>query len=106
MIQTPDVNYRRVSYREDLREKLMKVEENHSPIKMKNIKRKINYEDNSKIDIEINKGIILTEQSGVPFKYRKIMDEICPVVTIRTILKEKKNNDCISLHCFINVEDR
>ena len=105
MIQT-DVNYRGVSYREDLREKLIKVEENHSPIKMKNIKRKINYEDNSKIDIEINKGIILTEQSGVPFKYRKIMDEICPVVTIRTILKEKKNNDCISLHCFINVEDR
>ena len=34
------------------------------------------------------------------------MDEICPVVTIATILKEKKNNDCISLHCFINIEDR
>ena len=105
MIQT-DVNYRGVSYREDLREKLIKVEENHSPIKMKNIKRKINYKDNSKIDIESNKDTILTEQNEVPFKYRKIMDEICPVVTIRTILKEKKNNDCISLHCFINVEDR
>ena len=47
MIQT-DVNYRGVSYREDLREKLIKVEENHSPIKMKNIKRKINYEDKFK----------------------------------------------------------
>ena len=34
------------------------------------------------------------------------MDEICPIVTIGTILKEKKNNDWISLHCFINVEDR
>ena len=34
------------------------------------------------------------------------MDEICPIVTIGTILKEKKNNDGISLHCFINVEDR
>ena len=34
------------------------------------------------------------------------MDEICPVVTIATILKEKKNNDCISPHCFINIEDR
>ena len=33
------------------------------------------------------------------------MDEICPVVTIGTILEEKKNTDCISLHCFINVED-
>ena len=58
MIQTPVVNYRGVSYREDLREKLIKVEENHSPIKMKNIKRKINYKDNSKIDAEINKGTI------------------------------------------------
>ena len=87
MIQTPDVNYRRVSYREDLREKLMKVEENHSPIKMKNIKRKINYKDSSKIDIESNKDTILIEQNEVPFKYRKIMDEICPVVTIGTVLK-------------------
>ena len=87
MIQTPDVNYRRVSYREDLREKLMKVEENHSPIKMKNIKRKINYKYNSKIDIESNKDTILIEQNEVPFKYRKIMDEICPVVTIGTVLK-------------------
>ena len=87
MIQTPDVNYRRVSYREDLGEKLMKVEENHSPIKMKNIKRKMNYKDNSKIDIESNKDTILIEQNEVPFKYRKIMDEICPVVTIGTVLK-------------------
>ena len=84
----------------------MKVEENHSPIKMKNIKRKIDYKDNSKIDTEINKDTILVEQNEVPFKYRRIMDEICPVVTIGTILKEKKNNYCISLHCFINVEDR
>ena len=73
MIQTPDVNYRRVSYREDLREKLMKVEENHSPIKMKNIKRRINYKDNSKIDTESNKDTILIEQNEVPFKYRKII---------------------------------
>ena len=106
MMQTPDVNYRGVSYIEDLREKLIRVEENHSPIKMKNIKRKINYKDNSKIDIEINKDNILIEQNEVPFKYRKIVNEICPVVTIGTILKEKKNNDCILLHCFIKVKDR
>ena len=87
MIQTPDVNYRRILCREDLREKLMKVEENHSPIKMKNIKRKINYKDNSKIDIESNKVTILIEQNQVSFKYRKIIDEICPVVTIGTVLK-------------------
>ena len=34
------------------------------------------------------------------------MNEIYSVVTIGHILKQKKNNDCISLHCFINVQDR
>ena len=75
-------------------------------MKMKNIKRNINYKDNSKIDIDVNKDTILIEQNKVPFKYRKIMDKICPIVTIGTILKEKKISDCISLHCFINIEDR
>ena len=37
IIQIPDVNFREVSYRKELREKLIKLEENHSPIKMKNI---------------------------------------------------------------------
>ena len=40
---------------------------------MKNIKRKINYKDNSKIDTESNKDTILIEQNEVPFKYRKII---------------------------------
>ena len=71
MIQIPDVNYRGVSYRKDLWEKLIKVEKNHSLIKKKNIKRKINYKDNSQIDTEINKDTILIEQNEVPFKYRK-----------------------------------
>ena len=106
MIQTPDVNYRWISYRKDLRKKLIKMEENHSPIKMRNIKRKINYKDNLKIDIEISKDTMLIKYNEVPFKYRKVMDEICPIVTIGTFLKEKESNDCISLHCFINVEDR
>ena len=73
---------------------------------MKNIKRKINYKGNSKIDIEINKDIILIEQKEVLFKYRKIIDKICPIFIIGTILKERKSNDCISLHYFINCEDR
>lgn len=37
----------------------MKMEECHSPSKMKNMKSRINYKDNSKIDIEINKDTIL-----------------------------------------------
>ena len=71
MIQIPDVNYRGVSYKKDLWEKLIEVEENHSLIKKKNIKRKINYKDNSEIETEINKDTILIEQNEVLFKYRK-----------------------------------
>ena len=87
MIQILDVNYKGVSYRKDLQEKLIKVEQNHSPIKTKNIKGKINYKDNSKIDTEINKDTILIEQNEASFKYRKITDEICSIVTTGTILK-------------------
>ena len=105
-IQTNDELYHGISYRQDLREKLIKHEEDKTPIKIKKIKRKINYIDNSKIDIEINNETELIAQNEVPFKYRKVMDDLCPVVTISTELKEKKNNDCISLHCYINVEDR
>ena len=59
MIQTPDVNYRGVSRRKDSREKLIKVEENHFQIKMKNILRKINCKNNSKKDNEINKDTVI-----------------------------------------------
>ena len=48
MIQSPSVNYRGVSCRKNIREKFIKVEENNSPIKMKNIKRKINYKNKNK----------------------------------------------------------
>ena len=84
---------------------LIKVEKHHSPIKMKNIKRNINYKGNSNMDIEINKNTILIEQNKVHFTYRKIMAEICPIFTVGSTLKEEKNCDCILLHCFINVED-
>ena len=74
VIKTLDANCRGVSHRKYLREKLIKKEKNHSSIKMKNIKRKINHKDNSKVDIEINKDTIIIEQNEVPLKYKKIMD--------------------------------
>ena len=40
MIQTPDVNSKGFLYRKDHQEKSKKVEENDSPIEMKNIKEK------------------------------------------------------------------
>ena len=46
---------------------LIKVEKHHSPIKMKNIKRNINYKGNSNMDIEINKNTILIEQSKIKY---------------------------------------
>ena len=105
-IQTTDCTYRGVSYREDLRDKLVKSEKNKSPVKLKNIKRKMNFMDNTKTDIEINEETELIEQAEAPFKYRKVMDEICPIVTISQILKEKKHDDKISLHCYVNINNR
>ena len=42
LIKTPDVNNRGVSDRIDLQDKLINVEQNRSPVKMKNFKSKIN----------------------------------------------------------------
>ena len=106
MIQTSEDIYRSVSYREDLRDQLLKVEKNRWPVKLFNIKRKMNFRDPSKTDIEINNKTELEEQDEVAFKFRKVPQDVCPVVTVGAVLKEKKHNDYVSLHCYVNIEDR
>ena len=98
--------YESVSYREDLRDQLLKVEKNRCPVKLFNIKRKMNFRDPSKTDIEINNKTELEEQDEVPFKFRKVSEGIYSVVTVGAILKEKKHNDYVSLDCYVNIEDR
>ena len=59
----------------------------------------MNIHDPSKTDIELNNKTELEEQDEVHFKFRKVSDDVCPVVTVGAILKEKKHNDYVSLHC-------
>ena len=53
----------------------------------------MNFHDPSKTDTEINNKTELEEQDEVPFKFGKNSDDVCPVVTVGAILKEKKHND-------------
>ena len=96
MIQTSEDIYRSVSYREDLRDPLIKVEKNRWHVKLFNIKRKMNFRDPSKTDIEINNKTELKEQDEVPFKFKKVSEDVCPVVTVGAVLKEKKHNEYVS----------
>ena len=77
-----------VSNNEDLRETLVKAEQDKSPMKLKNIKRKMNFFDNTKQNIEINNRTEICKADHVNFKYRKIMEDLCPRLSIATILQE------------------
>ena len=66
----------------------------------------MNFRDPSKTDIEINNKTELEEQDEVAFKFRKVPQDVCPVVTVGAVLKEKKHNDYVSLHCYVYTEDR
>ena len=48
----------------------------------------------------------LEEQEEASSKFKIIPVDICPVVTVGAVFKEMKNNEYVSVHCFINVEDR
>ena len=41
----------------------------------------------------------------MPFKSRKVSEDVCLVVTAWAVVKEKKHSDYVSLHYFINIKD-
>ena len=73
------------------------------PVKLFNIKRKMNFCGPSKTDTEINNKTELEEQDEVAFKFRKVSEDVWPLATLGAVLKEKKHNDCVSLHCYLLV---
>lgn len=103
--QSADEVFRGVSYREDLREKLQHAQKTKSPLKLMHVKRKVNYHDNTKTDIEVNNKTQLIEVPEIQFKYRKL-EEDCPVLTIHGIQNERKNKDLASVEAFVNVDNR
>ena len=62
ILQFPDLNYRTVSYRKELKDEFAKAAQNKSPVKMTVVKRKPNY---GKLCI---KGLKMKFKHGDPFK--------------------------------------
>lgn len=51
----------------------------------------------------------MEEWDKVHFKFIKVLEDVCSVVTVRAVLKEKKHYDYVSLHSyllFVKIEDR
>ena len=103
-LQSTDQVYRSVSYRADLRDELAKIANDKPPIKLQHVKRKINYYDQSKLDIEINNERKLIEIEEAHFKYSRL-DEENPI-NIKTIIDQKENRNVVSLHAYLAIEDR
>ena len=75
------------SYRQELREQLVDAAVKMSPVKIRNFKRKANFFDNTKYDIEVNNHTeIQLIDADVPFKYQKLEktnpNQIDPKMTI------------------------
>ena len=58
----------------------------------------MNFRDPSKTDTEKSNKIEFEEQDEVPFKFRKVQEDVFPVVTVETVLKGRKHNET-SLLC-------
>lgn len=61
----------------------------------------MNYRDPSKTDNEETGFLELEKQNEIFFKFRKVSEEICPVVTVGAVFKEKKHNDYVFLLCYL-----
>ena len=89
MLQSPDKNYRTVSYRKYLKDEFAKAAQNKSSVKMTAVKRKPKYFHKIKTDIEVTNNIALEilEENDVEFEYIK-HDQIdeCTLVDVATIL--------------------
>ena len=100
---SPDKIYRSVSYRHELRAIFCKVQESKSPIKLTGVKRKLNYLDHTKEDIEINNTTKLQVIENASFPYLTSLDSI---LTIKEILDTKKIGKKVSLIVYLAAENR
>ena len=65
----------------------------------------------SKTDIEVNNSTevsAVTDDDDIAFLYKSIDNAVadCPVVTVATVLREKKVRDVVSLHVYVIVDNR
>lgn len=76
MLQTQNETHRSVSYREDLREQMVDIAKQKSPIKIKTLKERLIFFDKSKEDIEFNSSIQFEklEEEFTQFDYNAILE--------------------------------
>ena len=101
-LQSPTKVFRSVAYKENLHETFLKVAATKSPIKLKKIKRKINYYDQSKEDIEIKNYTEVIEVNDANFCYENLDGHL---FTIKDIQKKELNHN-VSLHAYVTITDR
>ena len=75
-----------------------KAQEPKSPIKLTGVKRKLNYLDHTKEDIEINNTTKLQVTENASFPYVTSLDSI---LTIKEILNAKKNDVKVSFIAYV-----
>ena len=102
-LQSPDKIYRSVSYRQELHEIFCKAKESKCPIKLTSVKRKLNYLDHTKEDIEINNTTKLQVIENAAFPYVTSLDSI---LKIKEILDTRKNGGKVSLIAYLAAKNR
>ena len=91
-----------------MKDEFSKTAQNKSPVQMTAVKRKPNYFDKTKADIEVTNNTVLEilEENDVEFEYIKYeqIDE-SPLVDVATILSSKKDKHSVSLRLYLTVEE-
>ena len=104
-IQTENKVYHSVSYRLDLKDKLVDAAESKSPVKIRKFKLKTNLFDSGKQDVEINRVTEVTPYDAeLSYIYKELdQDEKAPTVEVQQILRgiDKK---LVSVQVFVNME--
>ena len=105
-VQSKDSYHHGVSFRMDLREEFEQSASQKSPVKLKNIKRKANWKDNTKQDIEVNRTTKLEIAKSANFPFKKVKKDIAQITKIKLIQEEGYDRQVVSLVGYINVEKK
>ena len=87
-LQTTDDAQDSVSFKSDIYETMSIANSQHSPIKIRNFKRRANFRDNEKTDIEINKKTVVIAVPNAPFPFEEYAVPEADIKFIDTILNE------------------
>jgi len=104
-VQTEESTHEGVSFRMDLRKKLETSESNKSPIKLRNIKRKANWKNNTLQDIEINRHTTVEAATNANFLHKKMKKDVAKTITIADVKGKGYDRQVVSVLGYIDVEN-